>query len=513
MPSTCAMPGCKSRGVRGFFRFPSKKRDSHMRQAWINATKRVDESGKPWVPTVHSRVCYLHFTTGKPSRSPKHIDYVPRAADQNDENSQQKRCTALQRLERSQRRLKQRQSEDCASSRNSTERPVGSENSACEYAEHNRANDSSPTHGNSEHVYTESEVTAAESLVLLQQARPSMQPANNTCESKLTRISTELQLLKMRIQALEEENHDLSSRLLSLKTVTDIKFKYYTGLKNRQVFDVIFKHVEHNARKMNYWHMGPRNEGGGRGRLRAASLQDELFMVLVRLRTGMQVQEIARNFGISEATFSRIFTTWIKFLDLELGALTQFPPASTIKQHLPKSFSCFSDTRVVIDCTEVRIQRPSRLTAQRQTFSNYKHYNTCKVLVGATPDGYLCFVSSMWGGQVSDGFIVKESGLLNYLKPGDAIMADKGFKIEPFLPPGVKLYVPPFRKGMQMPAADVEKTRRIASARIHIERVIRRIKEFHILDNPIPINMMDIAEHIFRVCAFLSNHQDPLINS
>lgn len=62
-----------------------------------------------------------------------------------------------------------------------------------------------------------------------------------------------------------------------------------------------------------------------------------------------------------------------------------------------------------------------------------------------------------------------------------------------------------------MPVQNVSATRKIASARIHIERVIRCIKEFHILDRPLPITMADIAPQISRVCGFLSNFQSPLI--
>ncbi|XP_064457845.1 uncharacterized protein LOC135368466 isoform X2 [Ornithodoros turicata] len=510
MPSTCAMPGCKSRGVKGFFRFPSEKRETQRRHAWIAAVRRV----KPWIPTPYPRICHRHFATGRPSRSPKHVDYVPCAANQNDENSCQRRTDALQRLERSQRWFQQKKNEYCSRSSfpqstgkgyaaHSSSEKSGSESLVCD-----EGSTSSAIESTSEDGHTDLELMAAESLILLQQDKSTTKFGTKTSCATIT-MSTENQLLKMRIQALEEENRNMSLRVLSLRSIPDSKFKYYTGFKSKQLFHVIFKHVEGNARRMNYWQMGPRTEDGARGRQRAVSLDDEFLMVLVKLRTGMPSQEITRNFGISEATFSRIFTTWVKFLDQEQSAQTHFPSPNGIKQDFPKSFSCFQDTRVVIDFTEIKIQRPSRLTAQRQTFSNYKHYNTCKVLVGVIQDGYLCFVSNLWGGHVSDGFIVKESGLLDHLRPGDAIMADKGFKLECFLPPGIKLYVPPFRKSMQMPPSDVKNTRKIASARIDIERLIRRIKEFHIFDSPISINMMDIAGHILRVYAFLSKFQDP----
>ena len=66
-------------------------------------------------------------------------------------------------------------------------------------------------------------------------------------------------------------------------------------------------------------------------------------------------------------------------------------------------------------------------------------------------------------------------------------MADKGFTISDLLPLGVSLNLPPFLGGSsQMPAENVVKTQEIASLRIHIERAINKIKNFHIWDRVIP---------------------------
>ncbi|XP_037565620.1 uncharacterized protein LOC119445381 isoform X2 [Dermacentor silvarum] len=257
---------------------------------------------------------------------------------------------------------------------------------------------------------------------------------------------------------------------------------------------------------------GKKSQNETRGRPKETELAMEFLMVLVRLRTGMRGKELARNFSISESQVSRIFTTWINFLERELRHLNHIPSREQILPHLPKSFRHFENTRLILDATEVRIQRPSSQSAQRQTFSSYKHYNTYKVLIGCTPDGYIAFVSRLWGGSVSDKNILQCSGLLDDLEPGDAIMVDKGFTF-PYLPPELTVYRPPFRERheMQMNAQDVLETRRIASARVHVERVIARVKSFHILDRPFPICMMDIAEHIFKVCCFLSNYRNVLI--
>lgn len=163
--------------------------------------------------------------------------------------------------------------------------------------------------------------------------------------------------------------------------------------------------------------------------------------------------------------------------------------------HMPMAFSDFSNTRVILDCTEVRIQTPSKLQAQRYTISLYKHYNTFKAFVRVTLDGHVSFGPDMWG-DVRCIEAVENSGLVDFLNAGDGVMVDKGFRLEGVLPP--------FKMENQFSANNVIATRKIAGARIPVERVVRRFIEFYfIFIEPLPINMLDIADSIFRTCAFL----------
>ena len=129
---------------------------------------------------------------------------------------------------------------------------------------------------------------------------------------------------------------------------------------------------------------------------------------------------------------------------------------------------------VIIDCFEVFIEKPSNLLARDQTFSNYKHHNTIKILIGITPQGSICCVSDSWGGRTSDKFLTENCGFLDKLVPGDVVMADRGFTVaESVGMRQARLVIPAFTKGKsQLDPVDVEKTRGIANVRIHVERVI-----------------------------------------
>ena len=129
-----------------------------------------------------------------------------------------------------------------------------------------------------------------------------------------------------------------------------------------------------------------------------------------------------------------------------------------------------------------------------------------KGLIGITPSGAVSFISELYGG-IRQLFI--ESGLLEILEEGDSVMADKGFTVADILSVrGISL--PPMKLADQFDETELVETRRIASLRIHVERAMKRIKEYKIL-RLIPNNMVAIASHLFYVCAFLSNFQCPLV--
>jgi hypothetical protein len=47
-------------------------------------------------------------------------------------------------------------------------------------------------------------------------------------------------------------------------------------------------------------------------------------------------------------------------------------------------------------CTEIFVQNPSKLDARKQVYSNYKHHNTFKFLVGVSPQMGITYVSRMY---------------------------------------------------------------------------------------------------------------------
>ena len=119
------------------------------------------------------------------------------------------------------------------------------------------------------------------------------------------------------------------------------------------------------------------------------SPEQELFIVLVRLRCGLMGVDIAHRFCISEAHVSRIWATWLEFLYHRLRAIPIWASRDYIQQTMPQPFKeTYPNTHVIIDCTELLIEMPTSFRSQSATFSSYKNHNTAKGLLGISPAGY-----------------------------------------------------------------------------------------------------------------------------
>ncbi|XP_077502565.1 uncharacterized protein LOC144113399 [Amblyomma americanum] len=246
-------------------------------------------------------------------------------------------------------------------------------------------------------------------------------------------------------------------------------------------------------------------------------ITDRLVLFLMKLKLGITYSSLAVLFCVSRNTVSRHFKSVLKTLSIATQKWIYRPPDHVIRQTMPNCFKVhYQDCSMIIDCTEVRTEQPYTVQQQRVLYSHYKGGYTLKFLVGITPCGAVCFCSKAYGGRCSDSFITVDSGFLDLVQPGDVVMADKGF-------PGIKagleevravLVMPPFLHGQdQFSGSEVHETYQIAQVRIHVERIIQRIKMFNILNTRIPTELIAVMSDVFHVCCVLANLQPPIISS
>ena len=245
------------------------------------------------------------------------------------------------------------------------------------------------------------------------------------------------------------------------------------------------------------------------------TIREQLIFTLVRLRRRPTLASLCYVFGISIGSGSKVFVTWVLFLEKELEFLLDFSTLADMEGvKRPKVFrkSKYLRLRSIVDCTELYIQKPSLPSSQRRTFSQYKSYNTLKLLVSMSPLCHINFVSKLYTGAISDKEIIQQSGFLDYVEPGDIVMADKGFNIRDFLAlKGAVLIAPPVMSSKNVSSHASTATRRVATSRVHVERIIRKLKCFSILRGVIPLTFKSYVSSIVRVCAAIVNLQPSII--
>lgn len=292
-------------------------------------------------------------------------------------------------------------------------------------------------------------------------------------------------------------------------------FNFYTGLTYLRFMALLTFLLQNNANCPNY--------SEKRRDLHSLSVENGLFLTLCRLRRNFALKDIAMRFDLSVQSAGIAFSAWIEIMGNKLSSMCMWPHRDTIIQNMPTQFKTdFPNTLIIIDATELKTHAPWAHSVQSQMYSEYKSSTTFKGLVGCDPSGSLIFVSKLFTGSISDKKLSENSGFyeeiqrlkgVGYIVDGDCVMADKGFTIHAELKDhGMALNIPPFgATGCQMSQADLGLTDKIARHRIHIERLIARIKDFKMLNNRIPANLFKTMNQIWNVCCHLTLFQDFLI--
>ncbi|XP_030746851.1 uncharacterized protein LOC115875514 [Sitophilus oryzae] len=245
-----------------------------------------------------------------------------------------------------------------------------------------------------------------------------------------------------------------------------------------------------------------------------------IYLSLYKIKSNMSFQQIADLFAISKAYASTVFARTTLVLAEFMRHLIYWPSSDSIKTNLPIQFRMsFYNVQSIIDCLEIQIHKPSDPVQQALTWSEYEKCNTIKYLISCTPDGFINFISCGYGGRASDVAIFEDcGGYLKVLAENCVIMADRGFKqIETSLRKKKCTLVrpPSVLSNVKKTKDDVLLTKRIASVRIHIERIINRLRHFKMLGphstlSSAMVQKLDNISIVSISCAII-NLQKPII--
>ncbi|KAK3087769.1 hypothetical protein FSP39_010421 [Pinctada imbricata] len=324
-------------------------------------------------------------------------------------------------------------------------------------------------------------VEAASSLISLKKQRVLFRDAIESSDSESNCMETDIQetsnppsdetvkhppskevqteLTRDHIQQLEDDNKaKLFTSSVPTKGIYSFSYyendpervSFYTGLPNIAVLRLVFHFI--------MFFMSDN---------KSLSKEQEFLLCLVKLRLDYLFKDIAYSLDVSLSTVQRSFHDTLDLMNVRLSFLVKWPSRETLRNINANEFS------------------------QR-------------------------FWREGWGGRTSDKFITEKSGILQNLLPGDIVMTDRGFCIEESVRfYGAELAIPNFTRGKsQLHPLEVEKTRRIASVRIHVERVIGLVlRKFRIFDGIIPLEFVKLRngsevptiDKIVKVACCLTN--------
>ncbi|XP_065662460.1 uncharacterized protein LOC136085018 [Hydra vulgaris] len=254
---------------------------------------------------------------------------------------------------------------------------------------------------------------------------------------------------------------------------------------------------------------------------------DQVIITIIKLKQNLNFDLIAYISNISKTTAIEYFYKWLDIMYWKLNFLIKMQDRDHIFDTIPGIFKAkFPRLTSIIDCFEIFVEAPSSLLARAQFYSRYKRHCTIKVFISCTPLGAINFLSKCYGGRASDILITRESGFSSKHMPGDQILADHRFTLqEDFAARSSAELIPAFTRGKkQLLAKEIETSRKIASVRIHIERVIGLMKNrYTILKGIIPLkiikNIKDESansilancDKIVTVCAALTNLGESIV--
>ena len=223
-------------------------------------------------------------------------------------------------------------------------------------------------------------------------------PVRNDVNQQVEELQRQIEERDREIEKLKEQLR-LEKFGISRFSHDNTLINFYTGFPSYVELVSFFKCIEPTAQNMTSAYYQSSETISLAGRKRGMLLIDEPFLFLCRLHMGLLEQDLSVRFNCSPQTVSRKLVTWANFLYFVLGSIPIWLSKQKINSLMPECFKVtYPNTRVIIDCTEIKTQQPSSLVLNSQMYSTYKGANTFKCLLGIAPHGAVTFVSPLYTG-------------------------------------------------------------------------------------------------------------------
>jgi hypothetical protein len=234
------------------------------------------------------------------------------------------------------------------------------------------------------------------------------------------------------------------------------KFSRLTGVKLEEFLEIVKK-----VRPL--WEKFQKSKKVSGRSSKLKTLEDEVLMLLMYYRFYVSFQFLGLLFDLDESNVCR----HIHRLEPMLASVIK------IKKNRELSQDCLEE--ILIDATEIQIQRPKK--KQKEFYSGKKKKHTIKFEIQTDTSGKILNISKAYCGKTHDFKIRKTS---EHVPKDVTILADSGYQGLQGIHP--KTILPHKRKRKSKLSAE-QKThnRALSSKRVSVEHVFAHLKKFKIL--------------------------------
>ncbi|XP_075049604.1 uncharacterized protein LOC142109348 [Mixophyes fleayi] len=251
------------------------------------------------------------------------------------------------------------------------------------------------------------------------------------------------------ITRLQQRNAALEKNMFFLErfSADSSLINFYTGFKDYSTLKVVFSTLTETEGSLVKWKQCQQEGNLSVDKESASEAEtmpqmDQFFLFLCKVRQGFHDQDLAVRFNVSQIRVARIVITWAHYLYLVLGEIPLWRSRETGCQDVPECFKAsYPRARVTLHCAEIKVQTNNTDSVTSQIYYNHV---TFKGLLGIAPHGAVIFISPLYSGAASKRDIVKSSGILELLEPGDWVITEKDFIIQDLVESvGAFVVIPP----------------------------------------------------------------------
>ncbi|KAE8745527.1 hypothetical protein FOCC_FOCC007790 [Frankliniella occidentalis] len=227
--------------------------------------------------------------------------------------------------------------------------------------------------------------------------------------------------------------------------------------------------------------------------------RDRIILTMIKVKLTVSFSSLAAFFDLTIQTCCNYFYDSVIVLSKILTCMIVWPDKEKILKNMPKCFRHYKSTRAILDAYEIPVEKPKCIACRIRLYSHYKKKFTAKVMMICTPSGLVSHCGSSFGGRASDKVVTQATGVYGMCDPGDGLMVDKGFDIDKECQDSLLALIrPPFMrsKTKKFSRAESVQCAKIARARVHVERIIQRVREYHILKFKVPWNIVPYLVNI-----------------